>query len=450
MLEVIGNAVQGGHVGGTSRRSFLKVGALTALGLTLPQLLRLREASAASAVRGSRKSVILIWMHGGPTQLETYDPKPEAPAEYRGPYGAIETNVPGIRISEKLPLQARIMDKLTIHRAFSHGNGDHFAAAHWVLTGYLGSTAASKAPLYPSMGSIAAKLRGPNAPDMLPYVNMNDGGFGYHGSAFLGVAYNPFRAGSDSYGNEGLALAEPNSSSFSLAGGITEARFAQRRTLLANLDKLRRDIDSSGTLEGMDRFQRTAFEIILSGSARRAFDLGEEDPRTRELYGPGWGEQALLARRLVEAGVTFVTLNTGYWDDHANLKGAMESKLPRHDRMVSALVQDLDARGLLDDTLVIAAGEFGRTPRMNAQGGRDHWPQAQSILLAGGGFRHGQVIGATDERAEYPRDNPMGPADLGAIVYHALGIDTHLTNRNPSGRPIHVLQGGRVPPELLG
>jgi len=468
MLEITGDSRS--FCDGVSRRSFIKVGTLGFMGLTLSDLLRLRTAMASAvpsppgppggagastegAARpkgtGRKKSVILVWMHGGPTQLETYDPKPEAPSEYRGPYGAMETSVPGFRISERLPLQARVMDKCTVIRSFTHQDGDHFAAAHWLLTGYYGSTAGNKTPQYPSMGSIVAKVLGPNRSDMLPYVNMNDGGFGYHGAAYLGVSYNPFRTGSDSFGNEGEQLAVASAQSFTLAGGITRDRFQDRRELLTRLDRLRRDVDQRGEMVGMDRFEEQAVEIVLSGRAREAFDLSRESPRVRELYGPSWGEQALLARRLVEAGVTFVTLNTGYWDDHGDIKGAMERKLPRHDRMVAALIEDLAARGMLEDVLVICAGEFGRTPKINPGAGRDHWPQAQSILLAGGSYRHGQVIGATNSKAEVPIDRPVRPADLCALVYHHLGIDSSLTNLNLSGRPVHLLHGGEVPRELL-
>jgi hypothetical protein len=470
MLEIRGDSRT--FCDGVSRRSFIKVGTLGFMGLTLGDLLRIRSAQAGEPAaagtapnpaapnpaaanpappgRGTRnRAVILVWMHGGPTQLDTYDPKPEAPSEYRGPYAAIETRVPGIRISERLPLQARVMDRCTVIRSFTHNDGDHFAAAHWLLTGYRGSTAGNKTPQYPAMGSVVAKLLGPNRPDMLPYVNMNDGGFGYHGGAYLGVAYNPFRTGSDSYGNEGEQLAVASAQSFSLAGGISRDRFQDRHGLLMKLDRLRRDIDQKGEMLGMDRFEEQAVEIVLSGRAREAFDLQRESPRVRELYGPSWGEQALLARRLVEAGVTFVTLNTGYWDDHGDIKGAMERKLPRHDRMVAALIEDLSARGMLEDVLIICAGEFGRTPKINPGAGRDHWPQAQSVLLAGGRYRHGQVIGATNSKAEYPTDRPVGPADLCALVYHHLGIDTSQTNLNLSGRPVHVLHGGEVPAELL-
>ena len=444
---------------GVTRRSFLRVGGLSALGLSLSDLFRLRQARAKSKASaagatptssaGNRgKSVILIWMDGGPSQLETLDPKPEAPSEYRGPYGSMPTIHPGVHISDSLPLHAKILDKVTIHRALSHDNGNHFESAHWLLTGHKGATEGNPTPQNPSMGALTARFVGARDPNMLPYVNMNMGGFGFHGAAYLGVAYNPFQLGSD--GNkQGKRMASPDRSSFSLADGMTVRRLERRRSLLQDLDTLNREVDAKGLLDGMDALDRQAFDIILSGKARKAFDLTEENERTRELYGPGWGEQALLARRLVEAGTTFVTINTGDWDTHGKMMKKLTRNQPVHDRMVHALITDLDERGMLDDTLVVVAGEFGRTPKINSGYGRDHWPQAQSILIAGGGYRHGQVVGATNERAEFPTDSPMTPADFNMMFYHVLGIDPLGTTLRPDGRPIHILPGGHVPEQLL-
>ena len=300
------------------------------------------------------------------------------------------------------------------------------------------------------MGSIAAQLLGTKRRGVPAYVNMNDGGFGFHGAAYLGVAYNPFRTGTFSYGNEGVPLPSANTSSFELVDGLSSQRITTRVSLREKLDRLRRDVDQSPTFESMDRVTQEAVDILTSGRAREAFDLSLEDERTREMYGDGWGEQALLARRLIEAGVRCVTLNTGYWDDHGNIKGALDKKMPRHDRAVGVLIQDLAQRGMLDDTLVVTAGEFGRTPKINKDRGRDHWPQAQSILFAGGGFRHGQIIGATNDKAEHPTDRPVRPNDFCAIIYHALGLDPHqATIKNLQGRPVYLLEEGAVPPEML-
>lgn len=435
---------------GLSRRNVLSAGFLGVVGLSLADLLRVRQAQAAAGKKLEQaSSVILFWQHGGPSQLDTFDLKPDAPAEYRGPYKAIKTNVPGIEISERMPHHAAVMDKLSIFRGFTHGNGDHFAAAHWMLSGYVGANGSDQQPRNPSMGSVASYLLGTRRAGVPAYVNINDGGFGFHGAAYLGSAFNPIRTGSFSYGNEGMQLAAVNEVSFKLIDGLSSSRVESRLSLLRQLDRIRRDVDASGNFASMDRVTQDAVDIVTSGRAREAFDLNREEARTRELYGPGWGEQALVARRLIEAGVRFVTLNTGYWDDHGNIKGALDDKLPRHDRAMGVLIQDLAQRGLLDSTLVISAGEFGRTPRINKDAGRDHWPQAQSIALAGAGYRGGQVIGATNARAEYVTDRPIGPLDLCAIIYHALGIDPGTTINNLQGRPVHLLEGGKVPAELI-
>jgi hypothetical protein len=449
MLDIINGQGQT-FCDGVTRRDFIRVGFLGVVGLSLNDLFRIRAAQAEQGKHPRHKSVILIWMHGGPTHFETYDCKPDAPSEYRGPYKPIKTNVAGIEISEKLPLQATVMDKCTIIRSMTHDNGDHFAAAHWQLTGYLGATGVQQQPKSPSMGSITAYLKGGRNPDVPPYVNVNDGGFGFHGAAFLGPAYHPLRTGKDSYGNEGVQLPAANTDDFQMVQGVTPRRFTNRGNLLQEVDKLRREADKHPQITGLSETQQKAMGMILSGRTREAFDLSKEPAKLRGKYGPRWGEQALLARRLVEAGVTFVTLNTGYWDDHGDIKGAMETKLPIHDRMVWALVNDLSERGLLEDTLIVCAGEFGRTPKINADAGRDHWPQAQSLLIAGGGFKHGQVIGATNARGEYPTEKPIPPEDICALIYHHLEIDYHDTIIDPTiNRPIPILQGGKVPEDLL-
>lgn len=434
---------------GISRRSFLRAGSLGMAGLGLADLLRLEsQGSVTGGLRGKR-SIILVWQHGGPSQLETFDLKPEAPSEYRGPYLPIDSSLPGLPVGEKMPFHARIMDRCTVIRTLAHGNGDHWAAAHWLLTGYLGATGNDRPPRKPSMGSIISHLLGPVRSGAPAAINFNDGGFGYHGASYLGVANNPIRVGEFSYGNEAGRLPTAEASSFQLIADMTRERLAGRLDLVQQLDHLRRDVDTRGTFDGMDRMNQQALDILLSGRTRAALDVSQEDAKTRELYGPGWGEQALMARRLIEAGVRFVSLNTGYWDDHGNIKGALDDKLPRHDRAVGVLIADLAERGLLDDTLVVTAGEFGRTPRINKDAGRDHWPQTQSILIAGGGYRHGQIIGSTDSKAEYPTSRPISPNDFCAIFYHALGISPDTTLKDHSGRPNKLLPGGEVPKELL-
>lgn len=434
---------------GLSRRRFLQIGGLGLFGLTLADQLRSEAlAAAAGSANSSPKSVILIWQHGGPSQLDTFDMKPAAPSEVRGPYRSISSALPGLDVCELMPEHAKVMDRCTVIRSFSHGNGDHWAAAHWMLTARLGANGSDRVPRYPSMGAVASKLLGPCRPGTLASVNMNDGGFGFHGAAWLGVSHNPFRFGEFSYGNEAGRLPTGDHKSFSLVDGLSEDRMMNRLALQQQFDTLRRQLESERTFRQMDRINEQAMEIVLSGRTREAFNLDAEDQKTRDRYGPGWGEQALLARRLIQAGVRYVSLNTGYWDDHGNIKGALDNKLPRHDKAVGVLIQDLSERGMLDDTLVVTAGEFGRTPKINGNNGRDHWPQAQSILFAGGGFRHGQVIGATNDKAEHPIDRPIGVEDFCATVYRGLGLTIDDTIIDHSGRPVHILPGGEVPREM--
>ena len=431
------------------RRRFIEVGSLGAFGLGLPGLLRAEhDGTVPPTVRGKR-SVILVWMHGGPSQLDTFDMKPEAPAEVRGPFAPIGTNLPGLSICELLPEHAKVMDKCTVIRSFSHGNADHWAAAHWMLTGRLGANGNDRKPRYPSMGAVASHLLGPRLPGSLAAVNMNDGGFGFHGAAWLGVNHHPLQCGSFSYGNEAGSLPTSDAKSFSLSDGLSEKRLIDRVSLRGQLDSLKRRVDAGRVFDQMDTVEQQAMDLVLAGRVRKAFDIGAEPQEVRDRFGPGWGEQALLARRLVEAGVRYVSLNTGYFDDHGNIGPALKDKLPRHDRAVGTLIADLEERGLLDDTLVVVAGEFGHTPTMNKDAGRDHWPQAQSILLAGGGYRHGQVIGSTNAKAEHPTSRAVGVEDFCAIVYHAMGLSIEDTVVDLTGRPTQLVPGGRVPPELL-
>ncbi|MDB4744059.1 DUF1501 domain-containing protein, partial [Planctomicrobium sp.] len=401
---------------GLNRRRFIEIGSLGVFGLGLSNLLKSESEAANTTQHQSKRSVILIWQHGGPSQLDTFDMKPLAPAEIRGPYQPIASSLPGLDVSELCPEQAKVMDRCSVIRSFTHGNGDHWAAAHWMLTGRLGATGSDRIPRQPSMGAVASQLLGPQIPGSLSSVNMNDGGFGFHGGAWLGVAQNPFRYGEFSYGNEAGRLPTGDHKSFSLSDGLTQDRLMNRVSLQKQMDQLNRQMDRYSTFQQLDEVDGQALDILMSGRTREAFNLEAEDPQLRERYGEGWGEQALLARRLVEAGVRFVSLNTGYWDDHSNIKGGLDKKMPKHDRAVGVLIQDLAERGMLEDTLVISAGEFGRTPKINGNAGRDHWPQAQSILLSGGGYRHGQVIGSTNDKAEFPTSRPVSVEDFCSIV----------------------------------
>ena len=455
MLELIGKPF--GSCDGVIRRAFLRAGVLGLGAVGLPDLLR-AKALARAANRPDPKdlSIILVWLDGGPPQHETYDPKPDAPADYRGPLKAMSTAVPGIQVSELLPEHARLMDKMSIIRSMHHNNGDHFAAAHWMLTGYKGSTAVDLAPQYPSSASIIAKLKGAKRSGMPAYVglpNTHSVGLspGYHGAAYLGVAYNPFSADGD-----------PNNDRYEvrnlkLAGGVDRERLDSRRGLLNAFDHVRRDADSTGLMDGLDRFTQDAYEMVTGPAARDAFDIRKEEPRLRDRYGRHqWAQSALMARRLVEAGVRFVTLTFGGWDFHSSLDKGMHRVLPILDKAVGTLVDDLDQRGLLETTAVIVMGEFGRTPRMNKGGvpgsdavpGRDHWGEVMSVLIAGGGFAGGTVVGSSNAKGEVPRDRPITPADLAVTLYHQLGIDPDTSFVNRAGRPITIGGNGRVISEL--
>jgi hypothetical protein len=457
MLELMGPSFR--CCAGVSRRTFLRAGFLGLAGLSLPDYLRARALARESgrpSAAGRDLSVILVWLDGGPPQHETYDPKPEAPVDFRGPLKAIDTSVPGVQVSELLPGHARLMDKMALIRSVHHNNGDHFAAAHWMLTGYHGSNAANLAPQYPSAGSIVARLKGAKRPGMPAYVGLphtHSVGLapGYHGAAYLGVAYNPFSADGDP-NSDGYRV--PN---LALPSGVTPSRFDGRRGLLHAFDNARRDVDASGLMDGLDRFTQDAYAMVTGPEARAAFDVRSEDPRLRDRYGRHqWGQSALLARRLVEAGVRFVTLTFGGWDMHSSLDRSVHRVLPILDAAVATLVDDLDQRGLLDSTAVVVMGEFGRTPRMNKTGvpgsdpvpGRDHWGEVMSVLVAGGGFARGKVIGASNSKGEVPKERPVTPADLLVTLYHQMGIDPETSFTNRSGRPVTIGSTGRVIEEL--
>jgi hypothetical protein len=444
---------------GLSRRTALKAGFFGLAGLTLPDLLRARAENGASR---ANKSVILLWLDGGPSQLETYDPKPEAPAEYRGPYGVIRTRVPGIQISETLPHHARHADKMAFVRSLHHDNGDHFAAAHWMLTGRFGSSAVNMAQKYPSVGSYVARVRGPNRPGLPAYVGLPAAESvylypGYQGAAYLGPGYNPFdvdRVTKYIAANAKIRIGTPAwLRQFDKA--MADAT-RTRRDLLTAFDTVRRDLDASGVVDAMDKYQQQALDMILGGRARQAFDLDKEDPKVADRYGQSpWGRYTLMARRLVEAGVTFVTVDMPHWDDHSNIKDGHGYKLGPLDHAVGGLMDDLTDRGLLSDVLVVVMGEFGRTPKINTGQpgipipGRDHWGNAISAMIAGGGLKGGQVVGATNAKAEHPVKRALTPADLLATIYRVLDIDPTQSFKDHSGRPIPILDEGKPIEELI-
>lgn len=444
---------------GMNRRSAIKAGFLGMAGLSLADLLKLRAEGAAQK---NDKSVILIWLDGGLSQLESYDPKPQAPSEYRGPFGAISTNVPGMLVSDILPLHAQHADKMAFVRSLHHGTGDHFAGAHWMLTGRFGSTSVSLPQKFPSVGSYISRVRGPNQPGLPAYVGLPAAQSvylfpGYQGAAYLGAAYNPFDVDTESKylgATYNVNIGRPRClDSFT---SVESSRATSRNSLLSALDGVHRQIDQSGMMHAVDRYQQDAMSMILGGQAKKAFDLDLEDPRVSDKYGRGpWGRYTLMARRLVEAGVTFVTVDMPHWDDHSNIKEGHGTKLQVVDQAVSALMDDLVQRDLLDRVLVLVMSEFGRTPRINTGQpgipipGRDHWGDAISVMMAGGGIRGGTIVGSTNDKAEHPLERPLMPHDLLATVYKVMGIDTQTSFKDFAGRPVPILTEGEAIRELL-
>jgi hypothetical protein len=442
MLEVRGPAYR--SCDGVTRRTFLRAGFLGLAGLTLADHLRLKAQAQAAGRPTPDTAVILLWLGGGPSHIDMYDLKPAAPAEFRGEFRPIPTSVPGVQVGEHLPRQARLMHRVSVVRSVTHTNAGHGMGTHWMMTGYV-PTIEINDNLNPSAGSVVARLRGAGAPRMPAYVCLPSPPPSAN-AAYLGVAYNPFSPGDDP-NNPGFQVRD-----LRLVPQVDAGRFHNRQELLRGLDTLRRDVDTQGTAEGYDRFYRDAFEIVTGPRCRSAFDIHREDPRLRDRYGrDSWGQSALLARRLVEAGVTFVTVNMGGWDTHNNnFQSLRISNLPRYDRALAALLEDLGERGLDRRVLVVAYGEFGRTPRINNTAGRDHWPGAASVVFAGGGLRMGQVVGATDARAEYPSARAVGPQDVLATMYHVLGVDYRHEFHDAAQRPIPVLNEGRPIAELVG
>jgi Protein of unknown function (DUF1501) len=420
---------------GGSRRDFLKVGALGLGGLLLPDLLRARAAVAANGTASKNTSVVWLWLGGGPTHVETFDPKMTAPAEYRSTVGALKTNVAGVEIGGVFPQLARRVDKLALVRSFAHNNSGHGGGTHWVMTGYDYPPADNNMPpIRPALGSVVAKIRGTNHPasGVPTYVRLN--GIYGDGPAWLGAAYGPFDTSGSARNNMNMQVPVP--------------RLDDRRSLLKSFDTLDRHVDKSGLMKGLDSFELQAFDLIL-GRARQAFDLQREDPRTRDRYGPGLGEQLLMARRLCEAGTGFVTIHYGGWDMHGGIADAMKGLAPPMDKGVAAFLDDVANRGLDQDILLVITGEFGRTPRINGTAGRDHWAPLSTLALAGGGLKMGQVIGQSSEKAEVPKTTPITPQDLMATVFHVLGLPQELQFQDPTGRPTPMLDGGKPIAELV-
>jgi hypothetical protein len=425
------------------RRDFLKVGAAGLLGLGLADVLR-HEARAAKAP-GKRKAsgVILIWLAGGPATIDIWDLKPEAPAEVRGDFQPIDTSAKGVRVCEHMPRTAKVMDRCALVRSLHHSIPEHGVATRYLTTGNVPTPALD----YPALGSLAARLL-PAATGLPPYVafaedrNNNFAG----GAGFLGPAYNPFEVEGDPRRGrlrvQGVGLPDD----FSLAD------LADRTKLRDTFDARFRALDAADLPASLDKFQQQALDILRSNRTQAAFDLDREPESVREEYGRGgFGQGALAARRLIEAGVRFVTVGLGGWDTHAGNFGALRNGLlPQLDRTLSALVSDLAQRGLLDATLVYCAGEFGRTPKVNRNAGRDHWAQSMAVLLAGGGIARGYAHGRTDAQGMAPAADACSPDDVSATVFRCLGIDPRQELQTSAGRPIVLFREGKVIDKLLG
>lgn len=445
--------------GPQSRRTFLQAGFLALGGLGLGDVIRLR---AETESRDPETSIILIWLQGGPSHMETYDLKPDAPLDYRGEMQPIRTKVPGLDVCELLPLHARVADKFTIIRSISHGFANHAGGAGRFLSGRDPLRPLDPISQFPTIGTVVSRIKAARDVGVPNYVGSANRVYG-GGSSYLGESALPF-----------VVAGDPNAENFSVPNlSVSPAlknRLDDRVRMLKSFDDMQRDLDLAGSLAAMDEFNERALSLLTSDRAKQAFDISQEDPKTREKYGRHkWGQRALLARRLVEAGVTFVTMQMqnpgvpggiGNWDIHAvngHLFEDTKARLPIFDRAIAALIEDLYDRGLDRKVMVVVTGEFGRTPRINpqkgtrsgvVQPGRDHWPGAMSVLVSGGGMPMGQVIGSTTSNGAYAKDNKLDPNDLLATMYRFLGIDYHGTFLDHTGRPMPILPHGEPIAEL--
>lgn len=426
MLTLFGN--QQKFCDGISRRNFLKIGAFGA-GLTLADMLRVR--AAASGTSSSSKSAIMIYLPGGPSHIDMYDLKPDAPMEFRGEFKPTQTNVPGVDICELFPKQAQMWDKFAAIRSLvaapEHSDSE-------TSSGY--SENVNRVAHHPSVGSVISKLRGGNSGDVPPFVSLRGLSGGLE-PGYLGVAHRAF------------SPSGPGVENLRLGNGMTMDRLEDRKQLLSSFDTVRRDMDASGTMKGLDGFNARAFDMVASGNVRKALDLTREEPRTRDRY--RGIEQFLTARRLVEAGVGCVTLSIGGWDTHSENFKQLRRQLPEVDRGLANLIQDLHDRGMEKDVVTVMWGEFGRTPKVgdSTPDGRGHWPPVMSALIAGGGLKMGQTIGASSARGEYPKDRPYRVSQVLSTMYQAMGIDPSLTFPNGTGRPMYILDDRDPVAELL-
>lgn len=456
-----------------SRRNFVKAGLAGLAGLTLPKLLQHQAEAAPTGKRsGKGKGVILLWMAGGPSHIDTWDPKPDRPPENRGPFGVIRTRVPGVLLCEHLPKQAAMMDRCTIIRSVDARGSNHEPNTVFQTGNRLAAPRTNpQGPYYPAIGSIIAKHHGPNHPMMPAYATFMRSRSHLAYAGYLGKRYDPFVANTaarlpiyDLVGKDTGKVSEP--SLFRLPADLDHRRLTDRRALANQLDRLRRDMDASGSIDAMDRYGQQAVDLLIGRQMQEALDVSREPQHVRDRYGSHlWCQQALLARRMIEAGVAFVTLDLSYhtasgtWDTHGDnippyggISKGLKPLLPLFDHLFTTLIDDLAQRGKLDDVLVIAMGEFGRTPQLGTQGstdGRNHWPYVLSMTLAGGGLRHGQVIGSTERDGGFISTRPVSPADLAATIYQHMGVPLDLEYLDGTGRPIPIVYNGSPISELF-
>jgi len=425
------------------RRSFLQVGFLGGLGISLSDYFRMQEAQGDQkfyeSVEGPAKSVIFIYLPGGMAHQETFDPKPFAPLEYRGPMSSIETVVPGIRLNEMLSKTAKVTDKMTIIRSMTHGEAAHERGTHNMFTGYRPSPALQ----YPSMGSVVSHEFGPRQ-NLPPYVCIPNQPNEFAGTGYLSSSFSGFSLGADP-ASDGFQVRD-----LKLPNGVNDNRFGSRRKMLTTVNDYFANKEKSDSLDAVDSFYDRAYSLISSEKARDAFDINKEDATTRDRYGRNTaGARMLLARRLVEAGTRFVTLTYGGWDMHDNIENGIRRQVPALDQGFAALIEDLDQRGLLDSTLVCLASEFGRTPKINANAGRDHWPKVFSVVMAGGGIQKGTIYGSSNATASEPEENALTVEDWAATIYNRIGIVADKELMAPGDRPIEIVDGGKVIQDLI-
>jgi hypothetical protein len=434
------------HFRQVSRREFVFAGLVGGLGLTLGDFFKLRAEQEKDPLAGNlgpltakAESLIHIFLPGGSAAQETWDPKPFAPIEYRGPLGTVDTSVPGVKLSAFMKETAKIMDKITVVRSMTHGEAAHERGTHNMFTGYRPSPAIQ----YPSMGCVVSHELG-SRNNLPPYVCVPSVPNEFAGTGYLSTANGPFSLGGDP-ANKGFAVRDLN-----MHSSLNPARFDRRRNILQTVDEHFRSLEKSDALTAMDSFYQSAYALVSSKEAREAFNLEAEPQKIRDEYGVNTaGQRMLMARRLVESGVRFVSLTYGGWDMHSNIAKGIEQQVPQFDKAYAALIADLDRRGMLDKTLVMVSSEFGRTPKINKDAGRDHWPKVFSVAFAGGGFKRGYVHGTSDATGTEPENDPLTVENMAATVYKQLGIDPTKRLMAPGNRPIDIVRGGEIVDQLI-